>query len=333
MDANYLRPEHELVLQAAFLRGDPAIRAYAKWKSLVPFDDIDYESYRLLPLLYDNLQAMEIEDELTPRLRGIYRRTWYANQLARQQYRDALLALQTAAHDFQLIGGNLAISQLRDGIVIYPVDDVELLIRPGQVKSVEEILTGLGWQIVSRAADAVIYCKENGLYIGMHDRIVHGLSPAERLSVDQRHWNSSHEISSQGLTIFMLDPADQILFWLEYGLAGHGWPTLRWLTHMWLILTNAKDLNWDYVISQSRRRNQSLYLAELLSFLGSKLGLVISDHVLAELRRPASDDQENIQTNLALRSSQEYVRFVRKAARKLSVEFRRVRKVLAGGDN
>ncbi|HSR18731.1 MAG TPA: hypothetical protein VLM39_11630, partial [Ignavibacteriaceae bacterium] len=77
----WITKEQELLLKASLFEGDKFIYAWEKWKSCVNFEQIDPGSYRLLPLLYQNLVKHEIKDPLTERLKGIYRRTWFENQI------------------------------------------------------------------------------------------------------------------------------------------------------------------------------------------------------------------------------------------------------------
>ncbi|HEX8291585.1 MAG TPA: nucleotidyltransferase family protein, partial [Pyrinomonadaceae bacterium] len=74
-------PGQELLLRAALLRGDDALRAWRQWKRGNDVNEIDTGSYRLLPLLYANLREAACEDELTGLLKGVYRNAWYKNQL------------------------------------------------------------------------------------------------------------------------------------------------------------------------------------------------------------------------------------------------------------
>ena len=73
--------EQELLLQAALMQGKETIDAWEAWKSTVEIAQIDQGSYRLLPLLYKNLRDHGVEDPWADTLKGVYRSTWYKNQL------------------------------------------------------------------------------------------------------------------------------------------------------------------------------------------------------------------------------------------------------------
>ena len=78
----HLSAEHKHLLRATLCTGAAAQDAWQLWSTTVDFEnDLDLASYRLLPMLYYNLQASQIDVQLLPRLRGVYKRTWVENQL------------------------------------------------------------------------------------------------------------------------------------------------------------------------------------------------------------------------------------------------------------
>ncbi len=58
----YPTRQQELLLRAALLDGDSARESWKEWRSAIDIDLIDLGSQRLLPLLYRNLNRLEIED-------------------------------------------------------------------------------------------------------------------------------------------------------------------------------------------------------------------------------------------------------------------------------
>ena len=56
--------EQELLLKAALLKGEEAIKAWHEWKTCVDIEFIDHGSNRLLPLLYFNLVQNDINDPI-----------------------------------------------------------------------------------------------------------------------------------------------------------------------------------------------------------------------------------------------------------------------------
>ena len=77
------------LLQAVLLEPEKAIGAYGAWKKQVNFEALQTPEFNLLPKLYQNLSG-KIDDELTPRLRGIYKQHW-SQQQQRLRQQSALL--------------------------------------------------------------------------------------------------------------------------------------------------------------------------------------------------------------------------------------------------
>ena len=55
---NVVRPEQVLALRAALLIGDDALRAFAQWRDTVPFDEIDSDTLRLVPRMYQSIRSL-----------------------------------------------------------------------------------------------------------------------------------------------------------------------------------------------------------------------------------------------------------------------------------
>ena len=70
------------LLQAVLLEPEQAMGAYQQWKDTVDFEALQAPEFNLLPKLYQNLK---LNDELTPRLRGIYKQHWLQQQQHAQQ--------------------------------------------------------------------------------------------------------------------------------------------------------------------------------------------------------------------------------------------------------
>lgn len=84
-------PEQKLLLRACLLEGKETTEAWSEWRSRVDIQVLDRGSLRLLPLLYWNLKRHGVNDPLIDRFKGIYRFSWYKNQMLFQAM-EALLA-------------------------------------------------------------------------------------------------------------------------------------------------------------------------------------------------------------------------------------------------
>jgi hypothetical protein len=84
--------EQSLVLTAALADGNLALAAFEKWRS--GLDDslqFDREVFRLLPLLYDNLNRCGCKDPLMARLKGVYRMSWVETHTLFEKMRPVVM--------------------------------------------------------------------------------------------------------------------------------------------------------------------------------------------------------------------------------------------------
>ena len=92
-----LTPLQADLLRAAFRADEAAITAWRRWRDAVDWDaHLDHDSFRLLPRVYRNLCRQGAGDPLLPRLKGVARQAWYANQHRLRQFQPTLQALAAA---------------------------------------------------------------------------------------------------------------------------------------------------------------------------------------------------------------------------------------------
>src|SRR5271170_4657022 len=85
------------VLTAIFAPAAEARSAFSGWRAGLDLrDHFDTEVFRLLPLLYLRLFELGIEDDLIPRLKGVYRHAWVRNAQLFYDTGKALAALGEA---------------------------------------------------------------------------------------------------------------------------------------------------------------------------------------------------------------------------------------------
>ncbi len=282
MDQLHVADAQRLLLRAALAPADAAQDAYARWRSLVPFAAVDPEAYRLLPCLYANLQALGAVDDLAARLRGVYRRTWYANQLALPHLAAALTTWQAAGIETRILGGPLAILQYSADAGLYPLDGGDVLVRPQNMQHAGRLLAGRGWSPASRhdhpMQDTVLVHPQGG-YLTLRSRIVHQGDAADHV------WQQPVAIAVGDQTGYLLNPVDHLLFLAEYGVQA-GQPATRWLPDAAFLVRQAPALDWAELTVQARLRHARPSLQQLLVALESVLSLHSPAGIIEELARP-----------------------------------------------
>jgi hypothetical protein len=158
---------HTWLIQAAFLSGQSALVAWEQWRTQTDFEDLDWESYQLLPHLHENLRQHQIQNPLMPRMKGIQKLFWCKNQVA-------LTGLETAIGALQAAGCNVTIvttpwcstcGQYQSNGLF---DRLELQITSEDSDKILSILQSLGW--FSAAVDPKVSLEWAGsLYLKHND--------------------------------------------------------------------------------------------------------------------------------------------------------------------
>ncbi|MBW2232628.1 MAG: nucleotidyltransferase family protein, partial [Deltaproteobacteria bacterium] len=82
------------LLRAALLEGEAADEAYRCWRGEVDLEAIDPASHPILPLLFRNLEARNIQDDASGILRSAYLNALYRNRLILHRGSGVLAALR-----------------------------------------------------------------------------------------------------------------------------------------------------------------------------------------------------------------------------------------------
>ena len=125
----------ELLLRAALLEGRIAEDAWKEWRSCVDIDDVDRldpGSYRLLPLLYRNLHSHMEEDPIMMKLKGVYRLTWYKNQMLFHTITSLLRSFQHAGIDTMVLKGAALTLLCYKDYGLRPMNDFDVLVHTGE---------------------------------------------------------------------------------------------------------------------------------------------------------------------------------------------------------
>jgi len=126
-----LWPSHEqdLVLRAALLDGDAAVSAFREWVGRVDLDgDFDLATFRLPPLLYDNLRRLGIKHPLLDRLKGAYRLVWYKNHKLFDDLRPVMATLSQAGIRTMLLKGAPLVFNTYGSHTLRPMSDIDVLV-------------------------------------------------------------------------------------------------------------------------------------------------------------------------------------------------------------
>ena len=137
--------QQKLLLRAALMDAEQSAVAWGRVRPTFDLDDPDHASQALLPLVYRQLHRFGIDDPGLPKLRGIYRRTWYMNQLLLDRLKGTLEAVEAGGGDPLIFSSWELPLRYYDDLGLRSVAALHLLVRPDRVARSAQALADQGW--------------------------------------------------------------------------------------------------------------------------------------------------------------------------------------------
>ena len=286
-----------LLLRAALLGGAEAGEAWRRWNDGGRgLDGADGLSYGLLPLAYRNLVANGVEDPVLPRLKGVYRHTWYANQRVLSAAGGPLRALRDAGLETLVLGGiPLAALHYRDAGA-RSVGEIEVAVPAAQAVMAIDALRAAGWALetplpVDRLTRSF---PEAGLVDAEERRLALHWSLLSEPGSDASLWRAAVPLDVGGVPTLALASADQLLLTCA---GGFGVPRsrLRWIADATTVVRAAGDgLDWDRLVGQALARRMALATDATLRYLCDGFGVGVPERVLAVLDAVPATARERV---------------------------------------
>ena len=281
-------PQQESLLRAALLQSDDALSAWEDWKASANIDELDLGSFRLLPLLYRNLSRRRTADALMGKLKGIYRQTWYKNQLLFREIALVLNAFQLAGIETLVLkGAALSVLYYKD-MGLRPMKDFDVLVRLKDKDRALQLMQTLGWKLIVRAPHGWSFRNDAGREVDLH---WHALAQCCKEHDDDDFWAGSVTTQVAGVPTRALNPTDQLLNICVHGVAWNDVPPVRWIPDALMIL-NAEPIDWNRFVEQARKHNLILTLRASLSYLRKLVDAPVPASLVQELNAlPASQSE------------------------------------------
>jgi hypothetical protein len=281
--------EQQLLLRAAVLRGAEALAAWQRWTQAVDLDTLDPGSIRLLPQLYRNLEREGVRDPLMSKLKGVYRHTWYGNQLRLRDTAVVLSELHRRGIEPMLLkGAALTLLHYRDS-GLRPMEDVDVLVRTHQWQAAVDALTDLGWKprvsVTPRhaaASHAMEFVDGHARRIDLH---WHLLPDSCWPRADNEFWERASTTALHGVRVSVLDATDQLFHTCAHGVKWEHVPPLRWIADAAMILGDSSvTIDWGRLVRLADRLRLILPVRDGLTLLERTLDLPVPRPVLAGLQ-------------------------------------------------
>ncbi len=259
--------DEELFLKLLLNSDEDFPMLWKTWKSAVVFEDIDYATLRLLPLLYLRLKKFAIDDELSGRIKGVYRLAWSKNQLLLDAVKKIIMMCNEQDIPVLVLKGiSLLVSVYKDTGARF-MSDADILIKPEHVRRVTDLMIKNGWRFhnhsqayLSKISSVginkeITFMNERGIELDIHWKIFEDfslyLNPFESFSKINRReslanaslWEQSVLFIYGGAEYRVLSPEDMLIHVIVHGAEGNNHRTLRFVVDSIYIIRNQR-VDW-----------------------------------------------------------------------------------------
>lgn len=289
-DSIWITTQQERLLKAALLQGNEAVSSWKNWRSELDFETIDPGSYRLLPLLYYNLTKLGIKDPLLNRLKGIYRRSWYENQMLSQKAIRLLQMFSTAGIKTIVLKGVALINAYYRDYGLRPMSDIDILVPTQQAAESVKIMTKSGWEPAYRSPENIIpiihSCDfknpDDSQHLDLHWHLFIECCQPE---ADNDFWDAAQEIKIRNISTQVLNPADQLLHTIIHGMKWSIIPPFRWVADAYTIINSSEnEIDWNRIILQAEKRRLVLPLRYGLEYLVNTFKASVPESILQRIK-------------------------------------------------
>ena len=323
-------PEQRLLLRAALLEGEAAIDAYREWRQRVDVDaDFNWQSQRLMPLVYHNLSRQEGGDPLMPRLKGVYRRAWYETHQLFQRTAPAVAALAAAGIDVLLLKGAPLVLTYYGNHALRPMSDIDVCVPHAEAARAVTVLQGLGWRPTSapvadryRFFHALQFVHPDGGELDLHWHVMYeSLAPG----FDDAFWQDTEPLNFLGTPVRQLGPTLALLHQVVHGVRWNPETPVRWIPDSLQILRRrGHDVDWERLLAIAGRMRLTTRLALGLDFLRREMDASIEVARLEQLQRVTTTAVERWENSVILTDTLAIQRQARGNARVILADFARV---------
>jgi hypothetical protein len=281
------------LLRAAVLTGPAAITAADAWLASADLDRLPSEQYSLLPLALPAIEQAAPDHPWLPRLRGIGRRAWYANQLTLRAAGRLSQALDSVAIPVMLADAlPLALSVYADRP--RPIGALSFIVPCDRAEEACRALAHQGWRDTLCAATAGCgrsvwassrrFRSIEGLIADLHWRAA-SFWPSD--AADAAAWARARWIAVAGCSIQAVSAADQLA--RSCWLAAHPGPAHLIALADVAALMAGGDIDWDIVLDVAAACHIGRAVSAVCAGVDAILELSAPADALARLAaRPAS---------------------------------------------
>lgn len=281
-------PNQDLLLKATLFSGKDALEAWSKWRDAVDWEGhLEPGSFRLLPLLYNNLHKHGVDDPAMGKLKGIYRQAWSKNQTLFHEMAKVIEFLQNAGIKTMLLkGASLSLLYYKNNGA-RPMTDIDVLVPLKQARLANELLQKAGWtsslpltELDLIYGHAIQLNNRMDKEFDLHWRPFNGC----RDEHEKDFWDGAIPVKMANVDSLAPNPTDMLFHVIIHGMAWNPIPPIRWIADA-TILINSKDftIDWQRLIKTAQKHHLNLRLKRGLQYLHDNFHLLIPASVMTTI--------------------------------------------------
>ncbi len=271
-------PIQELLLKACLSPPDRAFVFWKLWKAEADIENLDFGSFRLLPLLYKNLQSADIEAGMLKRYRSVYRYFWYKNRLYLHQIGEFLKQYNQTGADLPLLlkGIPLILNYYADP-GLRPMSDIDIMVTEKDLPVAFNLLEQNGmtadkrlpvrpsplWLEVEKGCH---FTSQSGIEVDLHWNLLPESNYVKE--ENSRYIQRGIEVEVGAGKARVPDATDLLYHVCAHGMKWNVVHPLRWIADVVIILErDGERIDWDRILSAVQRDHFSLRFKKAFQYL------------------------------------------------------------------
>jgi hypothetical protein len=228
------------------------------------------QKHGVAPLLHRNLKAryadLQVPEAIQSRLRDTYRATGIRNTRIFAQLNGILKGFRAAGIDVVVLKGAHLAELVYEEVALRPMADVDLLVRPGDLRAATQLLRSMGYEQSGHDAtrerapqepipenmEVDAFRKPGGLLLDLHYAIIIP-KRMEKVEIAEL-WGRAQAVRIGGAEAYVLSPEDLLLHLCIHAAANHGFEvTLLHLCDIPAVVDGYLDrIDWSVFWSRAR---------------------------------------------------------------------------------
>jgi len=285
---------YELLLRAALQDGTRTNGAWDELKLHFDLDGLSKQGFLwAMPLLYRTIQHLDPADPRLAKLKGIYKQTWYINQIQLDAATPLLRALQNASIDTMVLNEAAVTLQYYKDLGLRSIRRFDVLVRPKDARVAVAMAQDAGWRPRGPGARvaqsggsgmySAVFVNARGHQFKLKWLLNRDMLPTHGPSGDDQYWQSAVPLDFGGLRTTALDASDQLLHVCVDGARSQR--AGPWIADAMMILNDANSpIPWDRFVRQAETVRAIPHVCATLQYLCDVLDAPVPADVLDQLR-------------------------------------------------